>query len=75
MNLKYINDFRDTFKEILLYDGMRKPSLLARIAGNEVKLAEPMALKKAWIKTGMPDIASQISIFFDSLKKYRQSKL
>jgi predicted ABC-type ATPase len=69
MNLKYINDFRNTFMEISLYDGMKKPDLLARIADGEVKLAEPTALKKAWIKTGLPDIAAQLLNFSENLKK------
>jgi predicted ABC-type ATPase len=75
MNLKYINDFRNTFKEISLYDGMNKPSLLVKIADNEVMLATPKALKKAWIKTGMPDIASQILIFHKNLKKSEKKLL
>jgi predicted ABC-type ATPase len=56
MNLKYINDFKDTFAEISLFDGMKKPTLLARIANREVVLAEKAALKKTWIRTGMPAI-------------------
>jgi hypothetical protein len=69
MNLKYINDFRNTFMEVLLYDGMKKPGLLARIAEGHVILAEPQVLKKSWIKTGMPDIASLLVGHFETLKK------
>ncbi len=69
MNLMYINEFRTTFKEISLYDGMNVPSLLARIAANQIILADTKAMKKTWIKTGLPDIASQLSLYLDNLKK------
>lgn len=79
MNLKYINDFRTAFKEISLYDGMKLPSLLARIAGDETILATPEALKKTWIKLGLPDIALQLSAYLTNLKtsvkKNRRPKL
>ena len=69
MNLMYINEFRTTFKEISLYDGMIVPRLLARIADNQIILADTKAMKKTWIKTGLPDIASQLSLYLDNLKK------
>ena len=51
MNLKYINDFMDTFIVISLFDGMGMPKLLEKIEGKEVK-----TLKKNWIETGMPGV-------------------
>ncbi len=45
-NLKYNNDFRSTFKVISLYDGMKKPTLLAKILDGQVLLVDPIALKK-----------------------------
>ncbi len=62
-NLKYINDFKDTFKVIALYDGMQKPTLLARMEGHQVYFATQNALKKKWISVGLPSIAQKISEF------------
>jgi predicted ABC-type ATPase len=62
-NLKFINDFNDTFKVIELYDGMQKPRLLARMEGHQVYFATQNALKKKWIRIGLPSIAQKISEF------------
>jgi predicted ABC-type ATPase len=70
MNLKYINDFKDTFAEISLFDGMKKPTLLARISNGQVVLAEKQALKKNWIKNGLPNIAYLIT---DNLNAAKQT--
>ncbi|MGF7083034.1 zeta toxin family protein [Mucilaginibacter sp. UYCu711] len=60
MNLKYINEFRDTFKQISLYDGMKKPDLIARLESGNVVRVEPLAFKKSWIKQGLTDIYNDL---------------
>lgn len=62
-NLKYINDFKETFKVIELYDGMKKPTLLVQLEDNLVTFATENALKKSWIKSGLPAIARAITQF------------
>jgi predicted ABC-type ATPase len=62
-NLKFINDFNDTFNVIELYDGMQKPTLLARMEGHQVYFATQNALKKNWVRIGLPSIAQKISEF------------
>lgn len=52
-NLKYINDFKETFKIVELYDGMTKPTLLVQLEDNIVTFATANALKKSWIKSGV----------------------
>ncbi|EHQ25587.1 zeta toxin family protein [Mucilaginibacter paludis] len=58
MNLQHINEYRDTFKVIDLYDGMIVPVLLAKIEDGQVLMAKQQALKKQWIKNGLPAIAT-----------------
>lgn len=53
-NLKYIEDYKNTFKVVELYDGMILPELLARFEDNEVTYAVKQALNKNWIKKGLP---------------------
>lgn len=62
-NLKYINDFKETFKVIELYDGMKKPTLLVQLEDNLVTFATENAPKKSWIKSGLPAIARAITQF------------
>lgn len=62
-NLEHINDFNTTFRIIELYDGMKVPTLLAKLEDNEVIWANKLALKKNWIKKGMPEIAKKIKYF------------
>jgi len=62
-NLQHINEFRATFNVIELYDGMKRPALLARIEDNEVTMATDLSLKKTWLKHGLPDIAAKINVF------------
>ena len=62
-NLQHINEFRATFKVIELYDGMKRPALLARTEDNEVTMATDLSLKKTWLKQGLPDIAAKINVF------------
>jgi predicted ABC-type ATPase len=62
-NLEHINDYRKTFKVIELYDGMKRPTMLARIEDNEVVIANDQALKKSWLKNGLPGIALKITAF------------
>jgi len=63
MNLKYINEYRDTFKQISLYDGMKKPELIARIENGNVLVVETLFSKKNWIKQGLPDINNELVKF------------
>jgi predicted ABC-type ATPase len=71
MNLQHINDYRETFNIIELYDGMIAPTLIAKIEDNQVILAKEQALKKQWIKNGLPAIAAKLVPFFE----LQQSKL
>jgi predicted ABC-type ATPase len=59
-NLEYINDYYNTFKVIELYDGMIKPALLVRIEDEKLTDVVSHALKKNWIKNGLPAIAQII---------------
>ncbi len=60
MNLQYINDYWATFKTIELYDGMVAPNLLVKMEDGQVILAKANALKKQWIKTGLPSIVAKL---------------
>jgi predicted ABC-type ATPase len=62
-NLQHINEFRTTFRVIELYDGMKRPELLARMEDNEIIMATDLSLKKTWLKHGLPDIAANITAF------------
>jgi len=62
-NLEHINEYFKTFKVISLYDGMSKPELLARIEDNKIVYAVNLALKKIWIKKGLPSIAQDIQTY------------
>lgn len=62
-NLKYINDFKETFKIVELYDGMKKPTLLVQLEDDIVTFATESALKKSWIKSGLPSIVTAITQF------------
>ena len=68
-NLQHIDQYSDTFKSIELYDGMKIPILLAKLEGTDVVFAHALALKKAWIKRGMPFISQKISAFITNQKK------
>jgi len=62
-NLEHINEYRNTFKVIELYDGMRVPTLLVRVEDGQIVIVTGSPLKKGWIKQGLPAISSQISKF------------
>lgn len=62
-NLQHINDYKDTFALIELYDGMAIPTLLARIENNEVTFATKQALKKNWIRKRLPLLGGAIQSF------------
>ncbi len=62
-NLEHINTYKDTFGVIELYDGMAIPTLLARIENGEVTFAAKQALKKRWIRKGLPSLAVAIKSF------------
>ena len=62
-NLEHINEYRDTFKVIELYDGMRFPTLLAKIEDGVVIFAEKNAMKKKWVTSGLPALAQAIKVF------------
>jgi len=61
-NLKYINDYKTTFKVLELYDGMKVPTLLARFEDNKVTYAVKEALDKNWIKQGLPALAESLRL-------------
>lgn len=75
MNLQHINEYKDTFKIIELYDGMIAPALLVKIEDNRVILAKEQALKKQWIKSGLPAITANLLPFLESQQlKMKQEK-
>jgi hypothetical protein len=53
-NLMHINTQYQTFKRVELYDGMIVPTLLCSLEDNVVDYLSPKALKKTWIKKGLP---------------------
>lgn len=59
-NLRFINDFKSSFKVIELYDGTKIPTLLAKFEDGTAKFASKNALKKKWIKQGLPALATSI---------------
>lgn len=63
-NLEHINQYRETFQRIELYDGMLVPTLMATLEDNKVIWALKSVLKKTWVKKGMPAIAQNINDFF-----------
>lgn len=62
-NLEHINTFSTTFNVIELYDGMTMPTILARIEEGEVTFASKAAMKKKWLKSGLPLLAQKIKNF------------
>lgn len=68
-NLQHINDYKDTFATIKLYDGMTSPTLLAMICGNEVVYSDKKVLNKSWVKNGLPSLAEKIAHSVESKKK------
>lgn len=72
MNLRYINDYKGTFKVIELYDGMIAPAILVKLEDNQVILAKEQALKKQWIKVGLPAIAADVVLFLELQKLDRK---
>jgi len=62
-NLEHINEYKNTFKVIELYDGMKVPTLLARMEDSEVTFAVEQAVNKNWITSGLPSLAQKIKAF------------
>lgn len=59
-NLEHINAYSDTFKVIELYDGMKFPTLLARIENGAASFAIKEVMRKKWVTSGLPTLASAI---------------
>ncbi len=59
----HINTEYQTFDRIELYDGMIVPTLLCSMEKENVEYLSPKALKKNWIKKGMPLLAAQLAKF------------
>jgi predicted ABC-type ATPase len=74
MNLRHINDYKDTFKVIELYDGMIAPALLVKLEDSQLILAKEQALKKQWIKGGLPVIAANLVPFLELQKLNRKKR-
>jgi predicted ABC-type ATPase len=76
MNLRHINEFSETFKAINLFDGTIKPFVLVEMENNQIISASEIALKKNWIKKGLPAIAEKIVAFkavrLNEIKKNRK---
>ena len=71
MNLQHIDNYQGTFKLIELYDGTIEPDLLIKIEDNQVILAKEQALKKQWIKNGLPSVTAKLIPFLEM----QQSKM
>jgi predicted ABC-type ATPase len=70
-NLAHIDRYADTFVCIELYDGMTFPRLLARLENGLVDFSDKLALRKKWVREGLPTLAEKIR-GFDSSKKNRK---
>jgi predicted ABC-type ATPase len=64
-NLEHIDQYQNTFKSIELYDGMKVPTLLVKIQDDHVVFASKLALKKVWLKNGLPSIAQKVRAFLN----------
>jgi len=67
-NLQYINDYLSTFRIVELYDGMITPTILVKMEDGQITLAKDNAIKKQWIKTGLPVIAHKVVQFLKTEK-------
>jgi predicted ABC-type ATPase len=59
-NLEFINAYLGTFQLIELYDGMKIPTLLVSMEHDQIVYADALALKKEWIKNGLPNISQKL---------------
>lgn len=59
-NLMHINSQYRSFQRIELYDGMLVPTLLCSLDNNIIEYVSPKALKKTWIKKGLPLLYTQL---------------
>lgn len=73
MNLRHINEYTETFRVIELYDGMIAPTILVRLENGQVVLAKEKAMKKQWIKTGLPAIAAKLVPYLEAIQKQEKS--
>lgn len=67
-NLEFVDQYRNTFSLIELYDGMKLPVCLVKIENDQITYANKLALKKIWIKSGLPSIAKNINSFLSAVK-------
>jgi predicted ABC-type ATPase len=65
-NLKYINEYLSTFKQVNLYDGTMAPVLLVKAEDNLIIFADDEALRKNWIRMGLPAIAQKVARFLEA---------
>ncbi|QDW23595.1 hypothetical protein FFJ24_001630 [Pedobacter sp. KBS0701] len=56
MNLVHIDSQMASFKRLEFYDGTIIPIMLCAIEDNQVEYFSPEALKKKWIKNGLPSL-------------------
>lgn len=61
MNLVHINSQLNSFTRLELYDGTIIPTLLCVIDDNQIEYVIPEALKKHWIKKGLPAIYKMLA--------------
>jgi predicted ABC-type ATPase len=66
-NLLHINTQYQTFQRLELYDGMLVPTLLCSLEDNIIEYVSSKALKKTWIKKGLP-------LLFIRLKSFSERK-
>jgi predicted ABC-type ATPase len=74
-NLEHINNYRNTFKVICLYDGMLKPTLLVKLEDDQVVMAKESSLKKGWLKKGLPSISKMVSDHLLNKNKSGRNKI
>ncbi|MET7000110.1 zeta toxin family protein [Chitinophaga defluvii] len=73
-NLEHINNYRSTFKTICLYDGEKRPTILVMLEDNQIVMATDLALKKRWLKKGLPTIAKMVADYLLVKKNSFNSK-
>lgn len=67
-NLLHINNYKNTFKVICLYDGTGRPRMLVKIEDNQLVMAIEDSLKKNWIKNRLPAIYNMIQKYLPDQK-------
>lgn len=65
MNLFYLNTEFTDFDRLEFYDGTIFPTLLCALENNDVEYLNPLALRKNWLKKGLP-------LLYKTLKDFKE---